>query len=580
MLRAGTFYVAAVWALAQGIAQLGPSLGLADTATRWFLVAAAIGFPFWLLFAWFYEFTPQGFRRETEVAPEDSIAHATGRKLDFWIIGVLAMAVVLLLTDRFVVRQDATAAIPEQSIAVLPLANEGGNPGDQYFSDGLSEDMITALSQLDGLKVISRNSSFQFRDSREPSASIGHKLGVAHLLEGSVRRAGDTVRISASLVKAADGTTVWSQRFDRPYRELFALQDEITRAVSGALEVRLLPQAAGAAQSDRPPSGDLAAYDAVLQGNFHYAQGNEAHIREAIAAYQRALALDPDYAHAYARLAYAQLRMANFGLAPDQLPLILEQARQSAATARRLGPNLADAYAAEGWVLDRVDSNFEGALAALGKAGALAPRNSSVVLRTGVIQAGLGQWFAAVATLQRAVALDPLSGDAYFDLSLPLTQLGRYAEAEAALRRSLALQPDGTQGHAFLAIVQVLEGEAAMAVASARQEPDPFWRQWALAIALHANGEQAAADVALQELIAAHADDAGSQIAQVYAVRGQPDEMFHWLEHARQSDPGVREVLSLALLGRYYADPRFAVFCKSVGLPPPPVRTVAGAADG
>src|SRR6185312_3599798 len=172
----------------QGIAQLGPSFGTPDWVTRWFVIAGAIGFPFWLAFAWFYEFTPSGLKRESEVAPGDSIAHSTGRKLDFWIIGVLAVAVVLLLTNQLVSRRDATAPISDQSIAVLPLANEGGNADEQYFSDGLSEDLIITLSRFADLKVISRGSSFKFRDSSDDSRTIGVKLGVAHLLEGSVRR--------------------------------------------------------------------------------------------------------------------------------------------------------------------------------------------------------------------------------------------------------------------------------------------------------------------------------------------------------------------------------------------------------
>ena len=186
VLRAGVLYAGAVWALAQGIAQLGPSIGAPDWVTRWFLVAAIIGFPFWLAFAWFYEFTPQGLKRESEIDPADSITHSTARKLNFWIFGVMAVAIVLLLTNQFVLapRREATAvaaaaivaehkatvpaAVNDKSIAVLPLAN-GGGEGQQFFSDGLSEALIIALSQFDGLKVIGRNSSFQFRDTKDGS---------------------------------------------------------------------------------------------------------------------------------------------------------------------------------------------------------------------------------------------------------------------------------------------------------------------------------------------------------------------------------------------------------------------------
>src|ERR1700685_2714773 len=193
ILRAAALYATSVWALAQGITSLGPVVGAPDWVTRWFLIAAGIGFPFWLVFAWYYELTPQGIKRESEAPPSDAVVRATSRRLDFWIIGVLAVAVVLLLTDKFMVRREAAAGtgvvfIAEKSVAVLPLVNESGDPNALYFSDGLSEDLIAALSQFGGLKVIGRNSSFKFRDSTEASSVIGGKLGVAHLLEGSVRR--------------------------------------------------------------------------------------------------------------------------------------------------------------------------------------------------------------------------------------------------------------------------------------------------------------------------------------------------------------------------------------------------------
>jgi TolB-like protein len=220
ILRAAVLYATGVWALAQGIASLGPTLNAPPGTTRWFLVAAVIGFPFWLAFAWYYELTPQGIKRETshpaatpgEAPATEEVARAARRRLDFWISGALAMAVVLLLTDRFMLHRDAAvgtsvAAVAGKSVAVLPLANESGDPNALYFSDGLSEDLIAALSQFAGLKVIGRNSSFEFRNSTDTSSAIGAKLGVAHLLEGSVRREGGMVRIYAELIDVRDGPT-------------------------------------------------------------------------------------------------------------------------------------------------------------------------------------------------------------------------------------------------------------------------------------------------------------------------------------------------------------------------------------
>jgi TolB-like protein len=233
VLRAAAFYGASAWLLVQVATQVFPFFHIAEWVVRWIVIAASIGFPFAMAFSWFYEWTPHGLQRESEIPRSESITRHSGRKLDRWIIALLALAVVLLLTNQFVLHRDENSAaaasvtstpIPFQSVAVLPLTNESEDSNEKYFSDGLSEDLITALSQVGGLKVIGRISSFRFRDTKEDSASIGAKLGVAHLLEGSVRRTENVVRIRAELVNAIDGTTLWSQRYDRPYQDLFKLQ--------------------------------------------------------------------------------------------------------------------------------------------------------------------------------------------------------------------------------------------------------------------------------------------------------------------------------------------------------------------
>src|SRR5690242_9643495 len=205
VIRTAILYLGAVWALAQGISQLGPSLGAPEWATRWFLVAAAIGFPFWIAFSWFYEFTPQGLKRESEIDPADSIAHRTGRKLDFAIIGVLALAVVLLLTDRFVLRHgvNETTAMPilEKSIAVLPFENLSGDKENAYFADGVQDEILTDLAKIAELKVISRTSAMQYKtEFARNLRKIGEELSVAHVLEGSVQRAANKVRVNVQLI--------------------------------------------------------------------------------------------------------------------------------------------------------------------------------------------------------------------------------------------------------------------------------------------------------------------------------------------------------------------------------------------
>ena len=202
VIRAAILYLGAVWALAQGISQLGPSFGAPEWATRWFLVAAAIGLPFWIAFAWFYEFTPEGLKRESQIDRAGSITHHTGRKLDFAIIGVLAVAVVLLLTDRFVLRHGVNettgAPIPEKSIAVLPFENLSEDKANAYFADGIQDEILTRLSKIADLKVISRTSTQHYKSVPENLPEIARQLGVAHVVEGSVQKSSDTVRVTCS----------------------------------------------------------------------------------------------------------------------------------------------------------------------------------------------------------------------------------------------------------------------------------------------------------------------------------------------------------------------------------------------
>ena len=584
VLRASLLYAGTVWALAQGIAQLGPSIGAPEWITRWFLVAVVIGFPLWIAFAWFYEFTPQGLKRESEIAPGDSIARSTGRKLDFWIIGVLAVAVVLLLTNQFVLRGDATsvagaqavaanlAKAPDKSIAVLPLDNASGDQDQLYFSDGLSEDLITALSQFDGLKVISRNSAFQFRDSKESASAIGAKLGVAHLLEGSVRRLGDTVRITAQLVNAADGSTLWSQRYDRPYQDLFALQDEITRAVAGALKTRLLPGAG--AQEDHPPSGNLAAYNAYLQGKFYRARNTEADSRKAIDAYATATRLDPRYALAWAQMSRAWTGLAGAYLAGPPMQQAYAQARTAAATALALAPDLADAHRARGYLFLTADFNWTAAEAEYRRAVQLAPNDAEARFELGNLLATLGQPGQAVELGRQALAANPLSANLHAWLANYLLALGRYDEAMQATGKAIELEPGASGFHEVLTRIQIQRGDARAAMAAARQEPAGIWQKVALALALQIGDDRTAADAALQVLIDNHSDEAAYQIAEVYALRKDPDAMFAWLDHAwANRDPGVSLLLFDPIVLRYRDDPRFVAFCRKVGLPLPGTAT-------
>ncbi len=565
VLRAAAVYAAAVWAFGQGLSQFSPALGLPDWTTRWFLVAAIIGFPIWLAFAWFYEFTPQGLKRESEIAPSESITAHTGRKLDFWIIGILAVAVVLLVTDRFVVHK-GSAAIAEKSIAVLPLANESGDKDQQYFSDGLSEDFINALSQFDGLKVIGRNSAFQFRNSKDDAQTIGAKLRVAHLLEGSVRREGDTVRISAALTNTKDASTLWSQHYDRPYKDLFALQDEITNAVTSALKATLLEGNGAVVQSDRPPGGNLDAYSAYLRGNFADRINTKAGDLQAIDFFNEAIRLDPRYAQAYAALSFAWTAHAAQYLTGIPMQRAYTKSREVASIALSLRPDLASAHQALAYLLQTADFNWAAADAEFRRAAQLDPNSGRHMW--GVLLATMGKTEPAVQLTEAALASDPLSATGYNWLAQFLGALGRLDAAKTAIGKAIELQPQAEGQHETLAIIEIQRGDAQAALDTAQQESPGVWQDAALALARQIGGDRAAADAALKSLVERQAENATYQIAQVYALRGDPDKMFEWLDRAwTNHDPGISSLLYDPFILRYQHDPRFAAFCHKVGLP-------------
>ena len=578
VLRAGVLYIGASWALAQGIAQLTPAIGLPDVTTRWFLVAAAIGFPFWAAFVWFYEFTPQGFKRESEVAPGDSVAHSTGRKLDKWIIAVLALAVVLLLTNTFVWHKgaglsgDAAASganIPQKSVAVLPLVNESTDKNQQYFSDGLSEELIAALGQVRDLKVIGRNSSFRFRGAQQDdTAGIGAELGVATLLEGTVRKQGDEVRIVASLVKASDGSQLWSQTYDRQLKDVFAVQSDIATSVANALKARVFGGAVEA--TDKPPSGNLAAYDALLQGRWYAERRNHADYFKAVDYYQQAIKLDPDYALAYARLAIAQQWFNDWAANNAERKISGAQARANAHKAVELAPQSALALGALGINQAWSDFDYAAAEPTLKKAVALDPSNAETLYQLADVTACLGRLDEAIGMMRKVLVMEPLNASFHFYTGQFLMAAGRYPQAEVELKRALELQPTMEAAQAMLATVYIQQHHLAAAMAAAEAEPQPEARRWALASTYFAQGDAARGQQQLDEMIRRDSSFP-TYMAMVYAMRGDADNAFVWLDRAVVArDPGVASLYEQPwLVPALRKDPRMAALCRKLGLPTP-----------
>ncbi len=564
VLRVAAFYAAAGWLLVQIATQVLPVFDVSTWAMRVVVVAVVLGFPFALVFSWFYELTPEGLKREKEVDRSHSIARNTGRKLDRLIIAVLAVAVAVLLAHQFVPQRNWDNATLARAIAVLPLANDTGDPGNEYFSDGLSEELISALAQIKVLKVIGRTSSFHFKNTHEESKVIGAALGVGYLLEGSVRKSSERARIAINLVRAADGASVWSQIYDRTLPDIFTVQAEIAQSVAGALKVALLGDAEK--NPDAPSNQNVDAYTAYLQGRHYERRYTAADLRKAIGFYDAAIQSDPHYA-----LAYSALSKSWWALGDITGKDVAEANRKARAAAERAvseDPTLGEGYAALGQILVSVDQNAKAAEVEYRRAAELAPASAEPKIGLASILADFGQIEEAVDLLQQAVRLEPLSVNAHFDLARLLTSLGRYDEAVESARKAIDLQPGGAGTWEMLALVEAKRGNGEAALQAAVQESDPDWRAYALALAQQARGDSQAAGAAMDALIAGHSDDMAFQIATVYAFRGDADKTFEWLNRAYENhDPGVMAINDNPFTRELWSDPRFTAFRQKVGLP-------------
>jgi TolB-like protein/Tfp pilus assembly protein PilF len=578
VLRAGAFYIAATWALAQGIAQLGPAAGLPDWTTRWFLVAAVVGFPFWIAFAWLYEFTPEGLKRESQVDPTESITHHTGRKLDFAIIGVLGIAVVLLVTDRLVLRHGAnegtvTAAVavsnspqaadvpvPEHSIAVLPFVDMSAGKDQEYFSDGISEELLNLLAKIPQLQVTARTSSFAFKGKETGIPEIARTLHVAHVLEGSVRKAGNSVRITAQLIRAGTDTHLWSQTYDRKLDDIFAIQDEIAADVVKQLKVALL----GAAPTVR--TTDPEAYALYLQAVQLGRQITAEAFKQSDALYRKVLAIDSRYAPAWAGLAENLYHETSQGLLSNKEGFA--QAREAATMALAIDPDYAPAHARLGYIADS-DNDPAAAAQHLKRALALDPADLDVLRNSATLLADLGRLDEALTLEEALVRRDPVNVTALFNLGIIQRHAGRLDAAIASFRTVLSLAPSRGATQYQLSVALLLKGDAQGALAEIEQETNEVFKMIGLPMAYYALGRKADSDTALAPVIAKYEKDAPYNIAYVYAYRGEADKAFEWLDKAVEyDDSGLAEIVTENLFDKIHTDPRWLAFLRKTGKAP------------
>ena len=467
----------------------------------------------------------------------------------------------------------------QKSVAVLPFVNLSDDKGSEYFSDGVSEELLTVLQKIPGMHVAARTSAFSFKGKNAPAQEIGQKLGVAHLVEGSVRKAGDTVRIAARLTRAETGEELWSENFTRDLKDVFAVQTELAETIVAQVRDRLTGSAADSADkqkiqaevqaAEKGGTKNVEAHEFYLQGRFYENRHSEKSAREALAAYQHAVALDHGFALAWAGVAQTNLWLAAFSTEGGQkgFDAHLASARDAVARALSIEPDLPNGLLARATIETNFDFKWNAAAQTVSKALALAPADPNIVIAAANLEIARGNMDRAIELYRKAVELDPVSAQARTFLAFNLAATKRFAEARAEFPRVVELNPATPWAHAGLGLSYLLENKFEEAATAAQADEGEWCRLLIVSCARWAQNRVTESDAALAQLTANESETAAYQIAEVYAYRGDKDRAFEWLERARrQRDPGLASLRKDPLLPNLHDDPRWNAFLRTMGL--------------
>jgi adenylate cyclase len=599
VIRVAGLYLVGAWLLIQVASTVLPTFDVPSWALRGLIVTVALGFVPALIFSWVFELTPQGLKRDEDVAPEQSIAPQTARRMDRMIIVVLVLALGYFCFDKFVLtpRREAAlvaateksmaarpspeskSAVNAKSVAVLAFANLSDDKGSEYFSDGISEELLTVLQKIPGLHVAARTSAFSFKGKNATAQEIGDKLGVAHLVEGSVRKAGNMVRIAARLTQANTGEETWSENYTRDLKDVFAVQTELAQTIVEQLKGRLTggstnPEAKATIQSEvqaaeKGGTKNAEAHQHYLQGRFYANRHSEKGVVRALAEYQKAVELDPAYALAWAELASAHAWMCDFSgeIGRAGFDAHLASAREATARALALEPNLPEGLRARARIQLHFDFDVKGAGETLQTAVRLAPADSTLFIDAGYVEMAKANTAQGVALFRNAVALDPVNAAARAFLAYNLAITRQYADAQAEFARVVELSPAAPWAHGGLGLSLLLQGKFEEAATEAEKDEAEWARLYVAAAARWSQKRIPESDAALTALVKGYADNAACQIGAVYAYRGERDQAFEWLERARQQhDSGLGAMRSEPFYANLYGDPRWDAFLHKMGV--------------
>ena len=572
VFKVALVYIIVAWLTMQVADVMFPALNVPDWTVSVIAVLLLVGFPFAMIFAWAYELTPEGIKREQDVDRSQSITSQTGKKLNYVAIVVLVLAVGFLLVDKFVLQPDnptqpveATITDIKPSIAVLPFVNMSGDKENEYFSDGLAEELLNVLARIPQLHVAGRTSSFQFKGHNEDLRLIGRKLSVANILEGSVRKSGTRLRITAQLIDTETGYHLWSNTYDRELTDIFAIQDEIAANVVAALKVTLLGENAAATNHG---TDNLDAYNLYLQALYFKDHTSAENLNKAEQSLKQAIELDPDYAQAYAQLAGVhQLKISGFtGESDGDFIAEFRTVHEYAQKALDLDPLLPEAHVAKGLAAATGDWNRDVAVQHYLRALDLAPNHVFALHWMATVRFVQYRLDEATVYAEKVLQLDPLSITAHRELANVYRVAGRLDDAIEMFRSALRLQPSAARIHGALTRLYISNGEIEKAAEHASLEPVAWVREM-FEIIMDADGRDSdslrAAAKAYEEK---YGESNSYQLAEIYGSVGDLDNAFKWLEKCHEiHDPGMSFLQTSQFFASARDDPRWPGILKLAG---------------
>ena len=548
-----------------------PAFELPVSLLRTSIIVLIIGFPGWVMFSWIYEVTSDGIKKTAVDESEDSNDPTTTKRLNRIIFGAMGLAIILLAVTLTSGKKDVpetqvseelvTANAIDKSIAVLAFADMSPDKDQEYFSDGISEEILNLLTKVPDLKVISRTSSFSYKEKAVDVKQIGKELHVAHILEGSIRKSGNTFRITAQLIDAITGTHIWSETYDRDMEDIFKIQDEIATRVTEQLKVSIL----GIALASTKVNTD--AYTLYLQAKQLYFQRSRESMTNAIKLNKESIAIDSTYAPAWTLLSSIYYQVAIKFVESDRNDAIME-GMVAAQKAIALDPEFVGGYLTLA-IFEHASWNFKERNKLMDKAMLLGSHAPEVIYMQSDFAMQSGNMDVAIELLFKTMEVEPTNDYLhFFMLGFYYWMNGQYVEAEEKIRHFLLLHPDVGFVNSFMGEVQSKLGNYDQALAYFEKDNDPFWPLYRKSMTVYAMGNTQEANALLKKLVSDFGDVAWPNIADVYAFRGENDEAFRWLELSLENkDSSLLEILNYPSMKNLWGDPRWNKFLKKLELP-------------